>query len=85
MKNKKFQKEQLAETPVTYEVYANLPDDGNRYEVSDGVLELMSPAPSLIHQAISYELQHKLNKSCREDYFIFNAPVDVILSDTEVR
>lgn len=33
----------------TYAEYAALPDDGQRYEVMDGVL-LMSPSPSLPHQ-----------------------------------
>ncbi|WP_199624208.1 Uma2 family endonuclease [Paenibacillus alkalitolerans] len=74
-----------AESPVTYDVYASLPDDGNRYEVADGVLELMSPAPGTLHQVISYELQSKLNSDCRQEYIIINAPIDVILSDTEVR
>jgi len=75
----------VRENPVTYEIYASLPDDGNRYEVADGVLELMSPGPSVPHQLISGEVQQLLNKSCKEHFLIISAPVDVILSDTEVR
>jgi Uma2 family endonuclease len=75
----------VAESPVTYEVYANLPDDGNRYEVASGQLELMSPGPTPMHQMISNELQYLLNSNCRQHYFIFSAPIDVILSDTEIR
>src|SRR5437762_1421757 len=33
----------------TYADYAAIPDDGNRYEILEGVL-YMSPAPSLAHQ-----------------------------------
>jgi Uma2 family endonuclease len=75
----------IKESPVTYEVYANLPDDGNRYEVSDGVLELMSPAPTPVHQLFSNELQVRLNQDCRNEYLIISAPVDVIFSNTEIR
>jgi len=66
---KKTYEELVKESPVTYEMYANMEDDGNRYEISDGVLELLSPTPSTIHQMI------------RTD----QAPLDFILSDTEVR
>ena len=39
----------------TYEDYAALPDDGNRYEVIDGVL-YMTTAPSDFHQWIIIQL-----------------------------
>jgi len=74
----------VKETSLTYEDYAVI-DDGNRYELTEGQLELMSPAPSVTHQFISYELQKNLTQSCESDYFIFYAPIDVILSSTEVR
>jgi Uma2 family endonuclease len=77
--------ELVKETPVTYEMYANMIDDGNRYEIADGVLELMSPSPTFTHQSVIYELQFKLNSSCRNEYIIVSSPIDVILSDTEVR
>lgn len=74
----------IKEISLTYEDYAAI-DDGNRYELTEGQLELMSPAPSITHQIISFELQKKITISCELDYLILYAPVDVILSSTEVR
>jgi len=82
---KKTYEELVKESPVTYEMYANMEDDGNRYEISDGVLELLSPTPSTIHQMIRTELQFSLYRSCQDDFIIIQAPLDFILSDTEVR
>ncbi|WP_372636420.1 Uma2 family endonuclease [Cohnella sp.] len=82
-KNKKAA-DKVKEQPITYEVYAEMPDDGNRYEVIDGVLELMSPSPTASHQSILSELIDALRQSCKTDYLIYFAPLDVILSDTNV-
>lgn len=75
----------IREQPATYDDYASLPDDGKRYELADGVLELMSPAPTPKHQAISNHLQTTLTNSCQAEYIIFASPIDLILSPTEVR
>ena len=75
----------IRETEVTYDVYAAMPEDGHRYEVADGVLELMSPGPSLTHQSFSAQLQFVITQSCSSDYFIVSAPFDLILSNREVR
>lgn len=65
----------------TYEDYARLPDDGNRYEVIKGVL-YMTPSPTVDHQHVSAELgfslmtfvkQHKLG-------LVLAAPLDVIMT-----
>ena len=70
---------------LTYADYARIPDDGKRYEVLEGGL-LVTPAPNIPHQRASKRIQRQL-----EDYFesrglgeIFNAPVDVILSDHDI-
>lgn len=73
----------IMEEPVTYETYANMPDDGQRYEVADGRLELLS-TPVVAHQWILGELLYKLS-ACDQDYYILPAPLDVVLSDIEVR
>ncbi|HHY73643.1 MAG TPA: Uma2 family endonuclease [Bacillus bacterium] len=74
----------IKEHGLTYDDYTTI-DDGNRYELASGKLELMSPAPSVIHQLFSIEMIKKFSQSCEPDYIILDAPVDVILSSTEVR
>ncbi|MDC3412231.1 Uma2 family endonuclease [Aquibacillus sp. 3ASR75-11] len=81
----KKKSEQVREHLITYDDYAKLPDDGVRYELSNGKLEAMTTAPHPIHQLISQEMAVLLKKSCKQEYITFTAPVDVILSNTEVR
>ncbi|MBW8351059.1 Uma2 family endonuclease [Bacillus sp. IITD106] len=75
----------LKESPITYDDYAKLPDDGKMYELANGVLELITPAPSPKHQIMSYFMQDILMKSCQQEYIIFASPIDLILSKTETR
>ena len=77
--------ERARETPMTYEDYLQMPDDGKRYELVDGQLELMSPGPARTHQIIGRHLSHLLSLSCASEYEIVMAPVDVVLSPVEVR
>lgn len=72
------------ETPLTYEDYAQTPDDGQRYELVDGQLEWMT-APGRTHQIVSRRLVNLLSRDCESQYEIVCAPVDVVLSATEVR
>lgn len=78
-------KHQVRESPMTYDDYANMPDDGMRYELAAGILEMMSPAPHPRHQLVLHELANAMKDTCGMDYIVLFAPVDVILSDTEVR
>lgn len=60
-------------------------DDGNRYELIDGVPYMMAPAPSPDHQRISYNLVMQIGgylkgKTCE----VFYAPFDVKLNDDTV-
>ncbi len=73
------------ENPMTYEDYARMPDDGHRYELVDGKLELMSPSPNRTHQVVAFELCSLLKTTCQQDYVIVMAPVDVLISPHEVR
>lgn len=64
----------------TYADYAAIPDDGNRYEVIDGVLYAM-PAPTIVHQivvgAIFFYLKQHIDLAGRGRVRI--APIDVEL------
>lgn len=74
----------VREHQQTYDDYAAI-DDGQRYELANGQLELMSPAPSVVHQVISLELLKKMVDTCNDEFLILYSPIDLILSPTEVR
>ena len=61
----------------TYDEYARLPDDGNRYEVIDGEV-LVTPAPSTDHQQILLRLSKAL------DDYVERARFGVVLPDVDV-
>ena len=75
----------VSEQPMSYDDYARLPNDGFRYELVDSKLELMSPAPSTIHQIYSAVLLDALKHTCSSEYLILFAPIDVIFSEANVR
>ena len=64
----------------TYEDYLKLPDDGNRYEVIEGVL-YAAPAPNPRHQRRLFSLAKKLDSFVAERELgeIFISPIDVLL------
>jgi len=59
---------------------AELPDDGNRYELVDGLL-LVSPAPAERHQRAVMELTVLLHAATPPGLRVYGAPLDVRLSD----
>jgi Uma2 family endonuclease len=65
----------------TYDSYAALPDDGQRYELVNGVL-LMAPAPSWSHQETVGEIFAYLRDYVRTTGLggAFTAPIDVELT-----
>ncbi len=71
--------------PLTYEDYVALPDDGKRYEILDGQLEV-TPSPLLRHQTVQLVLATILHRHVAERGLgrIFPAPTDVILAKTTV-
>lgn len=74
----------VREENFTYDKYAEIPEDGYRYEVLNGVLELMSPGSNFSHQTVASEMVFALKQTCNSDYLILAAPLDVILSPTNV-
>ena len=70
---------------LTYDDYAVLPCDGNRYEILEGELAV-TPAPSPKHQTASVNLTVLLTQHIREKDLgkLFHAPVDLILESTAV-
>ncbi len=69
---------------LTYEDYRNTPED-ERYELLDGEL-VMTAAPNIVHQRVSGRLEWHLRAFVEERGLgeIFDAPTDVVLSDTDV-
>lgn len=68
----------------TYEEFARLPDDGNRYEVIAGDV-YVTPAPGSIHQTVSARLVRLFGNFCEEQDagITFHAPYDLIFGDRD--
>ena len=68
----------------TYEDYAALPEDGNRYEVIDGILYLM-PGPTSVHQAVLSWFVYYLMSHVQVPGLgrVFAAPLDVLLPQAQ--
>ena len=62
--------------PFTVDDLEGMPDDGNRYELIDGMLHV-SPAPWLGHQVVLAEVYDRLRAVCPSDLTVLFAPVDV--------
>jgi Uma2 family endonuclease len=69
----------------TYDAYAALTDDGECYEIVQGVL-VMSPAPSGPHQGVTGEIYTYLREQIllKRLGLVFTAPFDVALSEQNV-
>jgi Uma2 family endonuclease len=70
---------------LTYADYAALPDDGRRYELYEGEIE-MTPAPTTRHQRALNRLNVLLYQYLQDRRAgeVFIAPTDLILSDVTV-
>jgi Uma2 family endonuclease len=71
--------------PLTAEEYLALdtPDDGQRYELLDGVL-VVTPSPLVQHQRVVLALSTALSIACPPDFEVFGSPLDVRLSERTV-
>lgn len=71
--------------PFTVDDLEAMPDDGNRYELIDGML-LVSPAPSWEHQEMAFALGVHLRAACPCDQRVLVAPFAVQTAlDSEVQ
>ncbi len=71
--------------PFTVDDLAATPDDGNRYELIDGML-LASPPPDLRHQKVVLTLAGVLDRACPPGMDMILGPYAVRPSDiTELR
>ncbi len=72
-----------ARSQWTYEDYLDLPDDGRRYEIIEGVL-YVSNAPSFEHQFVVTELIREIGNFVKEHNLglVLTAPFEVHLSET---
>ena len=72
-------------TRLTFEAYCCFPDDGNRHEVIDGV-HYLNPVPSTYQKTVSRRLQFQLHTQIELQGLgqVFNAPVDLQLSDYDI-
>jgi Uma2 family endonuclease len=67
--------------PFTVDDLEAMPDDGNRYELIDGML-IVSPAPGLKHQTVVVEICVALRAACPRDMHTLVAPFGVRPSET---
>lgn len=70
---------------LTYEDYCALPEDGRRYQIIGGILDV-TRAPTSTHQRVSRNLEFLLLDHVRRNSLgaLFDAPVDVILAEDTV-
>jgi len=71
--------------PLTYDDYALLPQDRNRYEILDGEL-YVTPSPSYGHQLAVYRLATFLGSHVEAKGLgqVLFAPLDVLLAETNI-
>jgi Uma2 family endonuclease len=74
-----------SDTRLSIREYADLPDDGKRYEILDGELAV-TPAPTTRHQRVSRRIQFALYDALERSGLgeVYDAPVDVVLDEHTV-
>ena len=69
--------------PFTIDDLDLLPDDGNRYELDDGVL-VVTPPPTMGHQRVVYRLGVTLGAACPAEYEVLPG-AGVLISQIQYR
>ena len=70
---------------LTYEDYLRTPEMKKRFEIIDGVLELMTPAPTKKHQVCLGKLYRTMDTAAKGRGEVFLAPFDVLISRRPLR
>lgn len=69
---------------LTYEDYLRTPEMMKRFEIVNGVMEFMTPAPSRAHQHCIGEL-HVAMKNAAGKGFVYLAPYDLVINRNPLR
>jgi Uma2 family endonuclease len=69
--------------PFTRDDLDRMPDDGNRYELIDGIL-IVSPSPRWLHQRVVSRLTVLLSGACPPGMEMLPGPFDVALTEDTV-
>ncbi|NPV80578.1 MAG: Uma2 family endonuclease [Firmicutes bacterium] len=74
-----------ADLRLTYEDYCRIPF-GERYELVEGDLRKMTPAPSVFHQKVSGRIERALRHWVEDHDLgeVYYSPIDVVLSEHNV-
>jgi Uma2 family endonuclease len=74
-----------AHRKLTYEDYAQIPDDGRRHEIVAG-LHYVSPSPTTDHQDLAGTLYRRMSNLVYDNQLgkIFFAPLDAVLSENDI-
>jgi Uma2 family endonuclease len=76
-----------AELRLTYHDYCQIPlGERDRYEIVEGELRQMPPAPSVLHQRVSGRIEKALRQwvEDRDLGEVLDSPIDVVLSEHNV-
>lgn len=74
-----------SQTKLTYDDYAQFPEDGKRHEIIDGE-HFATPAPGTYHQTLSRRIMFQLYPQIEERSLgeVYNAPTDLQFSEIDV-
>ena len=75
----------LTATLLTYEDYLRTPEMAKRFEIIEGVLEFMTPAPTKKHQVCLGRLYRAMSDAAEGHGEVFLAPFDVLISRQPLR
>lgn len=70
---------------LTYQEYLRTPEMMKRYDIIDGVMEFMTPPPTIKHQLCLGNMLVVLSKAVKDSGELLPAPFDIIISRKPLR